>query len=239
MIKEAIQFIMGFRDVEVIDHNNVKYSNQQLIKLPELKADHVSTKSLASIVDLVSSELDHSRIADLKIIIQVEGPTRVKVFTSLGENLDRKELYAATAEVPTLQLNSFIDLEAMNIHLKSCFVPAEQRENLILLLGNVKEEAVKTSSDDGFSQSVVARTGIASVSNVQVPSIVKLTPFRAFLEIDQPESEFLCRMQSGPKVALFEADGGSWKLQARQNIKLYFEIALERLIDANRVVVLE
>lgn len=239
MIKEAIEFIMQFRDIEIVNHNNAKYSNQKLIKLPELSPDHVSTKSLASIVDLVSSELDHSRIADLKIIIQVEGPTKVKVFTSLGENLDRKELYAAVAEVPTLQLNNFIDLEAMNIHLKSCFVPAEQRESLIALLGNVTEEAVKTLSDDGFSQQVAARSGIATSKNVIVPSVVNLTPYRTFLEVDQPESEFLCRMQTGHKVALFEADGGAWRLTARQNIKLYFESALEHLIDANRVVVLE
>lgn len=239
MIKEAIQFIMGFRDVEVIEHDNIKYSSRQLVKLPELKPDHITTKSLASIVDLVSSEINHSRIESLKVIIQVEGPTRVKVISSLGENLNRLDLYVADAEVPKLQLNTFVDLETMNIHLKSCFVPAEQRESLIALLGKVKEESVKTSSDDGFSQSVVAKTGIASVSNVQVPSIVLLTPYRTFLEVEQPESEFLCRMQSGPKVALFEADGGTWRLQARQNIKQYFQMELEELIDINRVVVLE
>ncbi|SPF51672.1 conserved hypothetical protein [Candidatus Desulfosporosinus infrequens] len=242
MIKEALEYLMSFRTVEIVNHNNAKYSNQQLSKLPELKADPVTTKSLASIVDLVSSQLDHSRIADLKIIIQVEGPTKVKVFTSLCSNLDRKELYTASAEVPALQLNNFIALEAMNIHLKSCFVPAEQRESLIALLGNVQEEAVRTSTDDGFSQTVVARTGIATKSNVPVPSIVKLTPYRTFLEVEQPESEFLCRMQASsdsPKVALFEADGGAWRLASRQNIKLFFQIELEALVDANRVVILE
>lgn len=239
MIKQAIEFIMGFRDVEVIEHDNVMYSNRQMIRFPELKADHITTKSLASIVDLVSSELNHSRIEGLKIIIQVEGPTNIKVFTSLGDNLDRKKLYAAEAEVPKLQLNTFIDLEAMNIHLKSCFVPAQQREDLIALLGNVQEEDVKTTTDDGFSQSVVAKTGIATVSNVRVPSIVKLTPYRTFLEVEQPESEFLCRLKNGPEVALFEADGGAWRLAARQNIKLFFQVELEELIDTNRVVVLE
>ena len=241
MIEKALKYLMAFRDVQVIEHNNAKYSNEKLIKLPELSPDHVSAKSLASIVEMVSAELDHPRIAGLKIIIQVEGPTKVKVFTSLGENLDRKELYAANAEIPTLQLNTFIDLEAMNIHLKSCFVPAEQRENLIMLLGSVTEEAIKTSSDDGFSQSVVARKGIAMSQNVNVPSIVKLTPYRTFLEVDQPESEFLCRMQAGPKVALYEADGGAWRLQARKNIKQYFrwDMDLAPLIADKRVVILE
>lgn len=239
MIKQAMEYLMGLRETEVIEHNGVKYSNRNLVKFPELNPDYVSTKSLASIIDLVSSELDHARIADLKIIIQVEGPTKVKVFTSLGKNLDRKELYAAEAETPKLQLNNFIGLEAMNIHLKSCFVPAEQREELIKLLGNITEESVKTTTDDGFSQSVVAKTGIAQVGNVGVPSIVKLTPYRTFLEVEQPEGEFLVRLQDGPKVALFEADGGAWKLEARLRIKLFLEDALEELVDANRVVILE
>jgi hypothetical protein len=239
MIEKALKFIMGFRDVEVIEHDGVKFSNQQILKFPELKADHITTKSLASIVDLVSGELNHSRLDGLKIIIQVDGPTNIKVFTSLSNNLDRKKLYAAEAEVPKLQLNNFIDLEAMNIHLKSCFVPAEERENLIKLLGNVTEEAIKTTTDDGFSQSVVAKTGIATVSNVSIPSIVTLTPFRTFLEIEQPEGEFLCRMQNGPKVALFEADGGAWRLEARKRIKYFLEDALEELVDENRVVILE
>lgn len=239
MIKEALQYLMSFRDVQIIEHNNTKYSNEQLTKLPELKPDFVKAKSLAAIVDLVLNELDHPRIADLKIIIQVEGPTEVSVYSSLDQNLDRKRLYAAEAEVPKLQLNTFIGLESMNIHLKSCFVPAEQRDELVKLLGNITEKVVKTTSDDGFSQQVEARTGIAVVSNVTVPNIVRLTPYRAFLEVNQPESEFLVRMQEGPKVALFEADGGAWRLQARESIKEYFEGALETLIDEGRVVVLE
>lgn len=239
MIKAAIQYLMGLRDVETIEHDNVTYSSRPLVKFPELKPDYVSTKSLASIVEMVSSELHHPRIKGLTIIIQVEGPTKVTVFTSLKDNLDRLDLYTAEAEVPKLQLNNFIELEAMNIHLKSCFVPAEQRESLIALLGNVTEEAVKTSSDDGFSQSVVARKGIALSQNVQVPSIVTLTPYRTFIEIEQPEGEFLCRMQAGPKVALYEADGGAWKLEARKRIKLFLEDALEDLVDTNRVVILE
>ncbi len=46
-------------------------------------------------------------------------------------------------------------------------------------------------------------------------------------------------MQNGPKVALYEADGGAWRITARQNIKLFFQVELEDLIDTNRVVVLE
>lgn len=240
MIKEAIQYIMSFRDIEVIEHDGVQYSNQQLLKLPDLKPNKViETKSLASIVDLVKSELDHTRIAVRKIFVQVESPTKISVLSSLGENLDRMSLYSAAAEIPDLFLNSFIDLEQMNIHLKSCFLPTDDREKVIAILGNIKEEAVKTSTDDGFSQTVVAKTGIATVGNVAVPSIVTLKPFRTFLEVEQPEGEFLLRMRTGSEVALFEADGGAWKLEARKNVKWFLHVALIELVNAGRVVVLE
>lgn len=239
MLKEALQYLMNFRDVETIEYDGQAFASRQLVQLPELKADHVVTKSLASIVDLVATELDHSRISGKKIFIQVVGPTKVEVYTSLGDNLNRLKLYGAVAETPNLQLNTFIDLETMNIHLKSCFIPADERDTVIAILGNVKEEAVKTSSDDGFSQSVVAKTGIATVGNVSVPPIVQLTPFRTFVEVPQPTSEFLLRLKSGPSVALFEADGGAWKAQARHNIRLFFEEALEQFTEGGRVVVLE
>ncbi len=239
MIKEALQYLMSFRDVELIEHDGVKYSSQQMVKFPALKADHVTTKSLASIVNLVGSELSHARIANRKIIIQVVGPTMVNVFTTMDDLLDRLKLFMAEAEIPHLQMNTYIDLEAMNIHLKSCFVPVGERDELIKLLGTVTEEAVKTLSDDGFSQQVTAKTGVASVSNVVLNPIVKLTPYRTFLEVDQPTGEFLVRMQSGHKVALFEADGGAWKIETRKRVKAYFDEALKDLVTSKKVIVLE
>ncbi|MGE4274079.1 MAG: hypothetical protein AB7E31_14655 [Desulfitobacterium sp.] len=240
MIKEALQYLMGFRDVEIIDHDGIKYSNQQLVKFPEIKPNKIiETRSLASIVDLVKSELEHRRIDGLKIFVQVKTPTEVIVLTSLGDNLDRMSLYSAIADIPNLSLNNFIDLEKMNIHLKSCFLPTDDREKVIQILGNVTEEAVKRSTDDGFSQTVVAKVGIAQKGNVAVPSIVVLKPFRTFLEVDQPESEFLLRMRTGSEVALFEADGGAWKMKARKNVKWDLEYHLGEEIKAGRVVILE
>ena len=50
---------------------------------------------------------------------------------------------------------------------------------------------------------------------------VTLKPFRTFREIEQPESEFILRYQNrnGIEAALFEGDGGCWKLDAILRIK--------------------
>ena len=80
-------------------------------------------------------------------------------------------------------------------------------------------------ADDGISQAVQSRKGIALVENVPIPSVVELQPYRVFREIDQPLSPFIVRARakdgSPPSVALFEAGGEQWRLEAMQRIKTF------------------
>jgi hypothetical protein len=51
--------------------------------------------------------------------------------------------------------------------------------------------------------------------------IVNLAPYRTFSEIDQVVSRFIFRAHAdaeGAELALFEADGGRWRLAAVQAI---------------------
>lgn len=68
-----------------------------------------------------------------------------------------------------------------------------------------------------------------------VPNPVKLKPYRTFLEVDQPVSEFIFRMKQdkydGVLCALFEADGGAWKMEATERIKKYLESELKEYSD--------
>ena len=61
---------------------------------------------------------------------------------------------------------------------------------------------------------------------VALPNPVRLKPYRTFREVSQPGSLFVVRAKRAddgglPKVALFEADGGKWKLEAIDNIRQY------------------
>ena len=114
----------------------------------------------------------------------------------------------------------------MMIALKSKFVQTPELLELVKLLGSITEQNSAQVSDDGFSQNVVVRKGIALKDNRTINPIVKLKPYRTFAEIDQPESEFLLRLSDGANVALYEADGGAWKLEARKRIADYLREAL-------------
>ena len=76
------------------------------------------------------------------------------------------------------------------------------------------------------------------MGNVQVKPRVTLRPFRTFLEVAQPESEFILRLNDRGEVNLIGADGGAWKLEAVRNIAAYFEEKLGDMVEAGRVVVL-
>lgn len=88
-----------------------------------------------------------------------------------------------------------------------------------------------TTGDDGISQQVTIKTGVATVGNAIVPNPVTLKPYRTFVEVEQPESKFIFRMKDGPTAALFEADGGVWRNKAMHEIKKYI---YENLLKGNR-----
>ena len=75
------------------------------------------------------------------------------------------------------------------------------------------------------------KTGLASKSDAIIPSPVTLKPYRTFTEVEQPESQFVFRMKEdkydGVQCALFEADGGAWKLHAMESIQEYLEEQLK------------
>jgi len=113
--------------------------------------------------------------------------------------------------------------------LQSSFIENEDRNKLLKVSGNIKEENVKSVGDDGVSQSAAIKVGVASVAEVVIPNPVILAPFRTFPEVEQPLSKFIFRMQTGPQCALYEADGGAWRNVAMESIKEYLKARLEGL----------
>ena len=95
---------------------------------------------------------------------------------------------------------------------------------------NVTHQAEVKVNDDGFTQNITAKAGIARIAQVDLPNPVTLQPYRTFIEVEQPESQFVLRVKADPndttepiRCALFPADGNRWKAEASQNIKEYLE----------------
>lgn len=150
----------------------------------------------------------------------------------------RNTLYRAKADAPGLR-TGFRGREVALIELRSLCIPNEGTAYLLDLLSRMTNENSVSTNDNGVTQTVEARQGVALNALIEIKPRVMLRPFRTFLEVEQPESEFLLRVDPDEGIGFFEADGGIWKLEAKKNIADYFLKNMGDLIDAGKVVVMQ
>jgi hypothetical protein len=86
------------------------------------------------------------------------------------------------------------------------------------------------------------KTGITTKENVLVPNPVHLIPYRTFLEVEQPGSDFVFRVSEGrggaPVFKLVAADGGVWESQALENVRNYLVEALKDIPDREKLTII-
>ncbi|CAM2951144.1 hypothetical protein HAHI6034_05665 [Hathewaya histolytica] len=223
--QEALEYLVGLGRNEMIEINGHNYSTKRLQMVKEPIPAELEVTTLTGLVDYLKNKLD--RRSEM-FIVHVKNPNKVALYSTLRKDAERETYMICKALTPNnICFDSFMDTEQFNIMLQSSFVENKDRSLLLKVTGCVKDEAVKQIGDDGVSQAATIKTGVASVNDVKVPNPVVLAPFRTFPEIEQPESKFIFRMQSGPRAALFEADGGAWRNKAIASIKEYLEEQLK------------
>lgn len=227
--KEALEYLVNLGETKIIEVNGQQYSTKQLYHVKYPKPAELQTTTLTALVDYIKSGIDKKFS---KLLVHVKSPSVVALYSELYTDEGRDCYMVCEALTPNnVRYNNFMDTENFNIMLQSSFVDNDDKAILLKVTGNVKEENVQNTGDDGVSQAVAIRTGVASVANVKVPNPVVLAPFRTFPEIKQPESKFIFRMQSGPRAALYEADGGAWRNEAMSSIKEYLQDMLSDVED--------
>ncbi|MCM3598680.1 hypothetical protein M4D55_23255 [Metabacillus idriensis] len=236
MIKEALQYLINLGNVETHEIDGQTFSTQQLQLIREATPSTLKVRSLSGLVEYLQSGFDDDAFE--KRMVQVISPTEVIAFSSFNGNYNRNDYIQASAMIPSFDFDHWYDSESFNIKLQSVFVKNEDRDIMLQVVGNIKEEDVRTVGDDGVSQAVSAKVGVATVATVQVPNPVVLKPYRTFVEVEQPESDFIFRMKNGPRCALFAADGGAWKITAMRNVKDYLQLALEKEIESGKIIII-
>ncbi len=191
------------------------------------KARSIEMTTLTSLVEYIKANID---TMDENMIIHVQSPTKVALYSKLDDEREREFLVEVNAQVPEFRYGRYMDHESFLIALQSKFIDNPDRELLLKFTGTVESGTVSQYGDDGITQKATIKTGIASKGEAIVPNPVKLRPFRTFLEVEQPESAFVFRMQQdgngGVNCAIFEADGGAWKNAAMRNVKEYLKFEL-------------
>lgn len=227
--REALEYLVGLGEEKeiLVETKQGLFTTRNLKRVELPTAESLVVSTLTGLVDYIKSNFDKT---SEQLLIQVKSHDEVRLYSPLNEDRDREQYIRAEAILPSNVIyDRFLSTEQFNIMLQSSFVDTGDKDVLLKYTGLVKDEAVKSVGDDGISQQVTVKTGVASVGQAVVPNPVILAPFRTFPEVEQPQSKFIFRMQDGPKAALFEADGGAWRNQAIKNIKEYLAEALKGL----------
>lgn len=222
MIEKAINKILSLGETKEVTISNRKYEigPNGIHPLLPPKAETLDINTLTGIVDFYEDAIQElamiAHIIDHKTVTLLEAG-----FTD--EWLTRSMYLRAVHESPVFPFGRNMDVESFIINLQAMFVPDENTAAILKIVGNIKEEAVTQHSDDGVTQAVTAKTGIARLEIVPLPNPIILRPYRTFMEVEQPASTFVFRMRGGrgeqPSCALYEADGRMWQLEAIKKIK--------------------
>lgn len=239
--REALNYLvnLGYEKDVLVETEKGLFSKVPLTRVKYPAVETLEVSNLTSIIQYLKSDIDVLEDwLSSKVLIQVVDPWEVRVLSPImTDDYTRDELIRATAVLPNnIIYDRFIDTERFNIMLQSSFVDNDDKKLLLKFTGLIQEEAVKKTGDDGVSQAVTIKTGVASVGNAVVPNPVLLAPYRTFPEIEQPESRFIFRMQEGPNAALYEADGGMWKNIAMRRIQDYLVEQLRDLDDKYEII---
>lgn len=208
-------------------------------KTRQLVAAPISATTLTSLVDYIKENREELRD---RMIIQVVNETKVLLYSGLLAERDRETLFEVNALLPRFEYGREYDQESFLISMQSCFKESDDREAVTMLASNIVNTQEATFSDNGTTQQAVMKTGITTKDNVLVPNPVNLIPYRTFLEVEQPASDFVFRVSEGrggaPVFKLVAADGGVWKSQAVANVKAYLVEALKDIPDRDKITII-
>lgn len=229
MLKEAIEKIEAMTGPEImqIDGHTYAIGKDDIREIrPEIdEPTALKLNSLDAAVQMIRAndgQFPH-------LYVSVSGHRTVHVFADLEpENrFTRKHLYLVEAvDVPGWEPKIEMGFDEATVALLTRFQDGGDREYCIKLLSQITTGAHVTYTDNGIASTMVMKKGASLSENVTIKPIVKLRPYRTFHEVEQPEGLFLIRIRERG-IAFIEADGGMWKLTARQTIKAYLQQELK------------
>ena len=192
-------------------------------RAPEKKPT-IQVYTLAALRDLIGQGLEGFDYQG-KAFLHVASETRVLLVSKESDEYGRRQTFAVAEPVPfeKFPFEKWMDQETFAIGIASKFMDGFDKDYVLKLAAEIQAEATGTSNDNGFTQTVATKAGIAHKIVQEIKPRVVLAPYRIFPELVQPESHFVLRARvmddKKPALCLYEADGGVWKIKAIQTIR--------------------
>lgn len=229
-LKEALEYLVRLGEenakTEYVDIGGETYVTRKLYSYepPVYKVKPLEVSSITAVIDYLTGREEELHDA---MIIHIVSPHRVDLLSDLNYKNERELMVSAHTYPCGFEFDKYYDQEDFVINMQTSFVPSTEVDLILSVAGNVENKTAANYGDNGISQKVTISKGIAGKSDVIVPNPVTLMPYRTFVEVQQPESKCVFRInerQDGsPMFKLVEADGGLWKYLAVGRIKNFFE----------------
>lgn len=189
--------------------------------------------TLDGISDYIDKNLDDVNAENCIIVIDTYD--HITVYSPVeGDENDRHKIAVSSCNgVDIFNFGEYLEQEDFIISFSSLFCETPDKEKILAAVATMQILDEVSGDDNGLTTARKASNNVlCGVDEAEMPkTVVTLKPFRTFREVDQPESAFIFRYRKGrhglPEIALFEADGGAWKLEAKSRIKAYLSEGTE------------
>ena len=131
MLKSFIKYIVDMSAPLVQEIKGETYSDKQLYRIKHIPyADSIGMNTLSSLIDYIKSGVD---TFGGKMIIHVQSPTQVSMYSALDVERNRENVVVVHANVPEFNFNRFDGHEAFVIGVQSKFVDDPNTDKALLL----------------------------------------------------------------------------------------------------------
>lgn len=241
MLKEFIEHIQRTTQPLVREISGAVFAISAEGEANEIRPtiDHPDTLPLHSLDALVKLVRTEATKAASPLYITIPNHLTVRCFgqPAAGSRFFRQVYYEAHAtDVPGWEEKVQLGFEEAQIAMRTRFQETNDTIYALKLLSDICCGAKVVYNDNGIATTVTTQKGVALQSNEQIRPIITLKPYRTFQEVEQPESIFLIRVNERG-ISFTEADGGMWKLKARQIVKAFLEQELAEEIASGAVYI--
>ncbi|CAG36754.1 hypothetical protein [Desulfotalea psychrophila] len=205
------------------EESGVVLSNKRLHRLARPLAMGLEVHSLQAIADYANNLTEEG----VAFVVNVLSPSKVVLLSGLDpDHRDRETFLESSCAYDPFVFGRYYDVEEFIVSLQAQFVQDEVIGAILKMVGNMVTRSDVGLYDDGVTQIAEVKTGLANVEKVALPNPVSIAPYRTFPELEQPCSNFVLRLTKDHSCALFEADGGAWKIEAIEKIADFFRTSI-------------
>ena len=236
MIKEAIDRVLQLAVPNQIVFGDKTYVDKTMQLLAPPKADGIRVSTLQGLVDLLDGEFENAKEND-DLLVHIEDPFTVSLLGRVSDEFGRRTEYATAKypkECPSFLFGTWFTTENFIIAVQQGFQRvmiqnddgsfAKDLDYVITTASKISADSSVANEDDGITQRVNVQSGVVLKTTLPLQPRVSLAPFRTFAEIDQIVCTFIFRARvanGAVNLALFEGDGGRWRLAAVAAIKAW------------------